>query len=182
MVASYAALITLVVGLLVVALALFLSGRRLATEAAPAVTPRIYRTRAAHVAFIAVLAALALAFTLSATPYPARFAQKRPDLVVQVTGQMWTWTLTPVSASAAGGGSTILPAGKRVEFAVTSKDIIHYFGIYNSAGNLIAQVAAVPGHISHLFYTFTKPGSYYVICLTYCGVAHHSMNTEFEVQ
>lgn len=181
MVASYAPVIILVVSLLVAAVALFLNGRRLPAEAAAAVTPRIYRRRIVYFVIVAV-AALSLAFTLSVTPYPALFAQKRPDLVVKVTGQMWAWTLTPVTGSAADGGNTVLPAGKLVEFEVTSKDIIHDFGIYDSAGKLIAQEAAVPNHTSRLFYSFIEPGRYYVLCLNYCGLAHHSMDTEFEVR
>ncbi len=180
MVAFYAAVITLAVSLLVVALAL--RGRRLPTQAAAAVAPRIYRTRAVCFVFIVAVAALSLAFAFSGAPHQARFAGERPDLIVHVTARMWAWTLTLVSGSAAGGGSTILPAGKPVEFDVISKDIIHDFGIYNSAGKLIAQMPAIPNHTSRLLYTFTKPGSYYVLCLTYCGLSHHLMNTAFEVR
>ena len=179
MVAFYAAVIILVASLLLVALAL--RGRRLRMKAAAALTRRLHRTPAVYVVFIVAMAAVSLAFTLSVIPHPAKYAQKRPDMIVHVTGRMWAWTLTPVSGSAAGGGSTVLPAGKLIEFDVVSKDIIYDFGIYNPAGKLIAQMPAMPDHTSHLFYTFTQPGSYYVLCLDYCGLAHHLMNTAFEV-
>ncbi len=40
----------------------------------------------------------------------------------------------------------------------------------------------MPDYTNRLFYTFTGPGHYYIICLEYCGVAHHVMNSEFEVK
>ena len=39
----------------------------------------------------------------------------------------------------------------------------------------------MPGHTNRLAYTFTQPGKYRVLCLEYCGLAHHGMMTEFEV-
>jgi cytochrome c oxidase subunit II len=40
----------------------------------------------------------------------------------------------------------------------------------------------MPDYTNRLFYTFNVPGHYYVLCLEYCGVAHHAMNTEFDVK
>jgi heme/copper-type cytochrome/quinol oxidase subunit 2 len=33
-----------------------------------------------------------------------------------------------------------------------------------------------------LRYTFTEPGVYQVLCLEYCGLAHHEMNGQIKVQ
>jgi cytochrome c oxidase subunit 2 len=95
---------------------------------------------------------------------------------------MWSWTLTPVSAAVPANGNLVLPAGKLVEFDVTSKDVNHNLAIYNSAGELVAQVQAMPDYTNRLFYRFDAPGHYYVLCLEYCGLAHHAMNTEFDVR
>jgi cytochrome c oxidase subunit II len=35
--------------------------------------------------------------------------------------------------------------------------------------------------VNRLVYTFARPGRYRVLCLEYCGLAHHGMNSEFEV-
>jgi cytochrome c oxidase subunit II len=99
-----------------------------------------------------------------------------------VIGEMWSWTLTPSSGAASAGGNLVLPAGKTVEFDVSSKDVNHNFAIYNAAGELIAQVQAMPDYTNRLLYTFNVPGHYYVLCLEYCGVAHHAMNSEFDVK
>jgi cytochrome c oxidase subunit 2 len=69
-----------------------------------------------------------------------------------------------------------------VEFEVSSKDVNHNFAIYNSAGELVAQVQSMPDYTNRLFHTFDAPGHYYVLCLEYCGVAHHAMNAEFDVK
>jgi cytochrome c oxidase subunit 2 len=95
---------------------------------------------------------------------------------------MWSWSLTPDSGAVSADGDPVLPAGKLVKFEVTAKDVNHNFAIYNSAGKLIAQVQAMPDYTNDLYYTFDEPGRYYVLCLEYCGIAHHSMSVEFDVQ
>jgi len=39
----------------------------------------------------------------------------------------------------------------------------------------------MPGYINKLRYTFTTPGTYRVLCLEYCGVAHHEMAADITV-
>jgi cytochrome c oxidase subunit II len=116
------------------------------------------------------------------TPYPSRFGEQKPDVTVKVVGEMWSFTLTPSPGGTPSDGNLVLPVGKTVEFDVTSKDVNHNFAIYNSAGELIAQVQAMPDYTNRLFYTFKAAGHYYVLCLEYCGVAHHAMNIEFDVK
>jgi len=33
----------------------------------------------------------------------------------------------------------------------------------------------MPGYVNRLGYTFTETGEYEVLCLEYCGLAHHAM-------
>lgn len=72
-------------------------------------------------------------------------------------------------------------AGQPVEFDVTSKDVNHGFGIYDANMKVVTQTQAMPGYTNKLYYTFTKQGKYKILCLEYCGVAHHYMMTDFEV-
>ncbi len=182
MTALYAAVITLLVSLAIVAVAFFVSGKRFPLEASSAATSTVYRVRSVYFLVILGVAIIFLAFTLPMTPYPRKFGEQKPDVTVKVIGEMWSWTLTPGSGAASVDSNLILPAGKMVEFEVSSKDVNHNFAIYNSAGELIAQVQAMPDYTNRLFYTFNVPGHYYVLCLEYCGVAHHAMNTEFDVK
>jgi cytochrome c oxidase subunit 2 len=45
----------------------------------------------------------------------------------------------------------------------------------------VTQTQAMPGYVNKLYHTFTKPGKYQILCMEYCGAAHHFMVTEFEV-
>jgi cytochrome c oxidase subunit II len=178
--ALVAAVITLLLSLIIVAIAFFVSSKRFPSDAAA--TSTVYRVRAVY--FVVILGAVivALAFTLPMTPYPTKFGEQKPDVMVKAIGEMWSWTLTPGSGSASAEGNLVLPVGEMVEFEVSSKDVNHNFAIYNSAGELVAQVQAMPDYTNRLFYRFDVPGHYSVLCLEYCGVAHHAMNTEFDVK
>jgi cytochrome c oxidase subunit 2 len=180
--AYYAAVVTLVVSLAIIALALFVSSRRSPAAAAAAATSTVYRMRSIYFVAIVAAAVLFLAFTLPITPYPSRSGGQSPDVTIKAVGQMWSWTLTAAAGGGPPGGNLVLPVGKVVEFEVSSQDVNHNFAIYNSAGELIAQVQAMPGYPNRLFYTFNEPGHYYVLCLEYCGIAHHLMNGEFDVK
>jgi cytochrome c oxidase subunit II len=178
--ALVAAVITLLLSLIIVAIAFFVSSKRSPSDAAA--TSTVYRVRSVY--FVVILGAVivALAFTLPMTPYTSKFGAEKPDVTVKAIGEMWSWTLAPASGNASAEGNLVLPFGKMVEFEVSSKDVNHNFAIYNSSGELIAQVQAMPDYTNRLFYRFDVPGHYYVLCLEYCGVAHHAMNTEFDVK
>ncbi len=121
-----------------------------------------------------------LGVTLPQNPYSTLLDQE-PSLRLEVIGRMWSWEIRrPAGADEAS--AIVLPAGKIVEFAVTSEDVNHGFGIYDEKGNLLAQAQAMPGYVNHLRYVFDLPGRYHVVCLEYCGLIHHSMLAELEVQ
>jgi cytochrome c oxidase subunit II len=71
--------------------------------------------------------------------------------------------------------------GQPVEFKVTSADVNHGFGIYDEDMNLIAQTQAMPDYTNTIYYTFEEPGTYQILCMEYCGVAHHVMIGSIEV-
>ncbi len=182
MTAQHAAIVTLLASLVIIALALLVSSKRFPSLSASVATPTVYRVRSLYFVIILGVIIVSLAFTLPMTPYPKKFGERKPDVTIKAVGEMWSWTLTPGPGNASADGNVVLPVGKMVEFEVSSKDVNHNFGIYNSAGELIAQVQAMPDYTNRLFYTFNVPGHYYVLCLEYCGVAHHAMNTEFDVK
>ncbi len=75
--------------------------------------------------------------------------------------------------------STIaVPAGTTVTFYVTSPDVVHGFFITDTAINMMI----VPGWVSSATHTFTKPGSYLLLCNEYCGSGHHFMYGSIEVR
>lgn len=91
---------------------------------------------------------------------------------VQVVGQQFSWNMS----------EDTFKVGEVIEFDVTSKDVNHNFGLYDQNMKLIAQTQAMPGYMNRLYAKFDKPGKYKILCLEYCGVAHHVMVKEINVE
>lgn len=108
--------------------------------------------------------------TLTDMPYAKAMAAK-DAIRVNAVGKQWSWTIEP----------NVVPAGKQIVFSVTSDDVNHGFGIYDASMRLVAQTQAMPGYVNELTHTFEKPGTYKVLCLEFCGSAHHVMAAEITV-
>jgi cytochrome c oxidase subunit 2 len=119
--------------------------------------------------FYALAAVFIVVFIVSFRWFPYRgFAEARlgrPATRIAVTARMWQWTISRPE----------VPAGVPVEFDVTSVDVNHGFGIYDSSGRIVAQVQAMPGYTNHLVVRFPAPGQYLVRCLEFCGIPHIGM-------
>ena len=109
----------------------------------------------------------------SLNPFPIADQHARAETaqVVTAVGRQWSWQLS----------QNRFEVGKPVQFDVTSVDVNHGFAIYGPSDRIVTQVQAMPGFTNRLLYTFTEPGKYRVLCLEYCGVAHHVMAAEFDV-
>ena len=137
------------------------------------VKKRLYAIRTYWFAALVVVGTWLSVATLADLPYDATHnrAAKPADITVGVTGHQWYWDME----------RTEFPAGKRVEFEVRSADVNHGFAIYNAANDVVAQTQAMPGYTNAVRHTFREPGTYRVMCLEYCGLAHHNMTTEITV-
>lgn len=71
-----------------------------------------------------------------------------------------------------------VPVGAKVNFIMTSKDVIHGFQVAGT--NLNAMV--VPGHIQSISQTFNEPGEFLVLCNEYCGAGHQMMSMTITVK
>lgn len=150
-----------------------------ARQAFPNGNAPVYRVRKYYAAVLSVAMVGAFAWSLPLTPYDA-LAGGGTVLRVDVTGKMWSWKLKKAGDDVIG--PLVLPAGTPIEFAVTSTDVNHGFGIYDEDGQLLGQTQAMPGYTNRLRLVFEKPGRFHVLCLEYCGVVHHVMLTEFTVR
>ena len=121
------------------------------------------------VAVLVVLAAL-LFGTIFSTPY-GKSAGKNAQ-VVRVTAVQFAWSIDPPTVQ----------AGRQVVFYLTSTDVNHGFGVYNAKGVLQLQAQVVPGKTQKVVHTFKHPGTYTVLCLEFCGVDHHLMQTTIQVK
>ena len=98
-------------------------------------------------------------------------AAPKPDVVIKAVGHQWRFQLD----------RDTVKVGELVEFEVTSSDVNHGFAIYQGKNRVVAQAQAMPGYVNKLRVRFTEPGEYEVLCLEYCGVAHHGMRTVIKV-
>lgn len=111
-------------------------------------------------------------FTLAELPYAAtKGAATGEARTVEAVGSQWSWDLS----------SEVASVGDVVEFRITAEDVNHGFSIYDPSMRLVAQAQAMPGYVNVLRHTFSKPGTYKILCLEYCGLSHHEMAAEFTV-
>ena len=97
-----------------------------------------------------------------------------------------------------------VPAGARVTFHATSRDVTHGFAIHGANlnlmlipglvagaagddlgpedGVLVGQTQAMPGYVNRLRLHFDQPGRYDVLSLEYCGLAHQTMAGKIVVE
>ena len=175
---DYAVIISMAAGALVVAVVIFLMATSYIGEDKDSAKHKTYKMRGRYFFGLIIVLIIFLFTSLRFLPYP-RF-QKNPEVQVTVVGMQWSWKMAPgVSDKPPGeftGGNEIsLPANKGIEFIVTSADVNHSFGIYNSKGVLLAQTQAMPGYHNKLQYEFTQKGDYHILCMEYCGLAHSFM-------
>ncbi|WP_350333662.1 hypothetical protein [Coralliovum pocilloporae] len=153
---------------LMAALALiFWRAVRAANGSPPDINPDRLRTRLIWALTIAgVIISVA-----SLREWPHATASESEAFTVSVTGGQWWWEIDQEQ----------VPLGQPINFDVTTEDVTHGMGIYNSDMRLLVQTQAIPGYTSTITYTFTEPGTYQILCLEYCGVAHHDMINSFTV-
>ncbi len=185
-----AGLATLIAVVAIVLIAFFLwhsSRRKSATPKED--HKRIYELRIIYFFILTVGLAATLGATLQRLPYPSYRSNPAAAIIVKVTGSDWLWTFQILKEPQKGTYSKaktynrlILPSDQLVEFQVTSADVNHGFGLYNKAGVLLGQTQAMPGFVNRLYFHFPKPGTYYVLCLEYCGVGHQLMHAEINVK
>jgi cytochrome c oxidase subunit 2 len=102
-------------------------------------------------------------------------------LKIAVSGEQWWWRVAyhvpgrdaPVSSA----NEVRLPRGERVEFELTSPDVIHSFWIPSIAG----KVDMIPGRTNRLVVLPTRAGTFRGVCAEYCGTSHALMAFSVEV-
>lgn len=134
---------------------------------------RAYRLRSRLFWALALVFGPTMIYTLVELPYDVTHAREGSGAVqvVRATGHLWYWELS----------DNEVEVGRPVEFRVTSSDVNHGFGIYDTELRLVAQVQAMPGYTNTLRHTFSKEGTYRILCLEYCGTVHHNMIAELKV-
>lgn len=132
-----------------------------------------YKARSIYAVLLVVLMLVVSIYTLRELPF------NKPSYVLGDE-------VIPVQVEAYQFGfdidQTEFSVGDTVEFNVTTRDVTHGFGVYDPDMNLVGQTQAMPEYTNTFYLTFDKPGTYQVLCLEYCGLAHHLMMAEIVVK
>ncbi len=112
-----------------------------------------------------------IGYTLTKMPYPTTKSYSQAAKSVHVVGHQWYWEISDLTAK----------VEEPVLYKVTSADVNHGFGVYDTDLNIIAQTQAMPGYTNDLLVSYPEAGKYRILCLEFCGLAHHAMVSEITV-
>ena len=102
---------------------------------------------------------------------------KQPDeLVVNVTGQQFTWTFE-YPGEKVESDALMLPEDRPVHFRIESNDVVHSFWV----PQFRLKSDAVPGLTTNIRLTPDRVGRYQVVCAELCGIGHATMRQNVRV-
>jgi cytochrome c oxidase subunit II len=104
-------------------------------------------------------------------------AKKPNELVVNVTGQQFTWTFEYPEYKVKSS-ELVLPKSRPVDFRIRAKDVIHSFWV----PEFRLKSDAVPGLTTKIRLTPNKVGEWQVVCAELCGLGHSTMRQEVSVR
>ncbi|MEQ1598689.1 MAG: cytochrome C oxidase subunit II [Methylotenera sp.] len=133
------------------------------------VAKRAYEARIYLFLLIAVLGVVLTTLTL--TPWPHDNDKDEVTRQIDVQAQQWLWTMSDDKVR----------VGEIIEFLLTSKDVNHGFALYAPNNKIVAQMQVMPSLTNKVRYAFNTAGTYKILCLEYCGLAHHGMVAEITV-
>jgi cytochrome c oxidase subunit 2 len=106
--------------------------------------------------------------------------EPKPDtLVVDVQAEQFTWTFSYPEGGSEPVPSTELnlPAGRPVEFRISTRDVIHSFWV----PEFRLKSDAVPGITTTVRLIPSREGTYDVVCAELCGAGHSTMRQTVNV-
>ena len=117
----------------------------------------------------------------------------KPDLVVNVVGKQWSWDFNYVTQQVYESGTQAeltgkplvesqlptlyLPVDKRVEFTLTSRDVIHSFWV----PAFLQKLDMIPGRVNKFQVVPTTVGTFAGKCAELCGPYHSAMLFQVKV-
>jgi cytochrome c oxidase subunit 2 len=121
--------------------------------------------------FMAVMLGGVVISLTTLLPWPHDAGAAAVTRSIDVKAKQWAWELSDDKAR----------VGEVIEFRVTSEDVNHSFALYDEQRQMLTQIQAMPGFVNKVRHRFTAPGNYQILCLEYCGLAHHGMVAAFTV-
>ncbi|CAN5476039.1 cytochrome c oxidase subunit II [soil metagenome] len=120
---------------------------------------------------------------------------EEPDVIVNVAGKKWSWDFNYVNENVYIAGvqadglsdgrkgvvdtlpTMVLPVDSRVEFVLTSRDVIHSFWV----PQFLRKLDLVPGRVNTFQVVTTEEGTFQGKCAELCGAYHSQMLFQVEV-
>lgn len=110
--------------------------------------------------------------------------EDRP-IKVEVLAQQWMWNFRYAGKDGVFNTADdvltnhdlVVPANRKIEFRITSKDVIHSLYLPNAR----IKVDAIPGRITRMWVELTKTGTFDVACAEMCGTHHYMMKAQMRV-
>jgi cytochrome c oxidase subunit II len=103
-------------------------------------------------------------------------AKQPNELVVNVTGQQFTWTFEYPDEKITSN-ELVLPVDRPVYFKINAKDVLHSFWV----PAFRMKQDAVPGIETRTRAEPTEEGTYEVVCAELCGIGHATMRQQVRV-
>ncbi|MFY0544321.1 cytochrome c oxidase subunit II [Brevibacillus sp. H7] len=97
-------------------------------------------------------------------------------LQVKVIAHQFWWEFEYPDLGVATAQDLVIPAGKKIQFDVTSADVMHSFWIPALGGKIDTN----PGLDNKMWLQADKPGIYYGKCAELCGASHALMDFKVE--
>lgn len=118
---------------------------------------------------------------------------KKPEVTINVVAKQWNWdfnyveggtfettalvTLTGRPGVAATLPALYLPVNKRVEFVLTSRDVLHSFWV----PQFLQKLDVIPGRVNRFQVVPTEVGTFQGKCAELCGAYHANMLFQVKV-
>ncbi len=119
---------------------------------------------------------------------------QKNDVIVNVVGKQWSWDFNYVNEKVYDAGEQLkmnhstgapeskmptlyLPVDKRVEFVLTSRDVIHSFWVIQ----FLQKLDMIPGKVNKFAVTPTEKGTFQGKCAELCGAYHSQMLFQVKV-
>jgi cytochrome c oxidase subunit 2 len=97
--------------------------------------------------------------------------QSDDNLVVHVTGNQFWWEVSYPDLQITTANEIHIPVNTRVDFKLTSEDVIHSFWVPELHGKL----DLVPGQTNSFWIEASETGTFFGECAEFCGIQHAKM-------
>lgn len=117
----------------------------------------------------------------------------KPDVTINVVAKQWNWDFNYINADTyetsnmvvltgqSGVGATLpslyLPVNERIEFVLTSRDVIHSFWV----PQFLRKLDVIPGKVNRFQVVPTEIGTFQGKCAELCGEYHSAMLFQVKV-